>query len=302
MTPQSTPRRATSLKEMLEIAKFSITYEGYDKGLEFQPRSDDIIISPHLKAGTTWTQQIAHSLRTYGSMDFEELNDVVPWIERAFDLGWDLEAEQVAKPRLFKSHLDWESVPKGARYIYPIRHPYDVAVSYFRFLEGWYFEVGSISLEEFTRDRILQSQGYWHHLSSWWEQRNNKDILILCYEEMKADLPSAIRTIANFMNVELDDELFDIVLRQSSRDFMLEHKSKYTDTKLQKFFESRGGAPVASDSVKVTSGTPDDECYQLSEELKAEFDELWREIICERFGLEDYSALRGAIKQLPYHK
>lgn len=299
MVAPNTPRRATSLKEMLEIAKFSITYEGFDKGLEFQPRPSDIIIAPHGKSGTTWTQQIAHGLRTRGDMDFEEINDVIPWIGRAYDLGWDLEAEQVAKPRLYKSHLGWERVPKGARYIYPIRHPYDVAVSFYRFLEGWYFEVGSISLEEFTRDRSIKNQGYWHHISSWWEQRENENILILCYEEMKEDLPTTIKAMANFMQIELDEELFDIVLRQSSREFMLAYKSKFTDTRQQKYFESRGGAPVAPNSAKVTTGTPDNERYKLSQELKDEFDAIWKDTIYQRFGFKDYAALREAIANLP---
>lgn len=52
-----------------------------------RPRAGDILIVTSPKCGTTWVQQIVHQLRSRGSMDFEEISVVVPWIEMAFDLG-----------------------------------------------------------------------------------------------------------------------------------------------------------------------------------------------------------------------
>jgi hypothetical protein len=42
------------------------------------------------KEGTIWVQQICHQLRTGGDMEFEEISQVVPWIELARDhSNWD---------------------------------------------------------------------------------------------------------------------------------------------------------------------------------------------------------------------
>ena len=71
-------------------------------GLEFRPREDDVFIVTYPKCGTTWVSFIAHCLRTRGHTDFEEIAEVVPWTIFALDCKQDLNAEQVARPRLFK--------------------------------------------------------------------------------------------------------------------------------------------------------------------------------------------------------
>src|SRR6476620_3913748 len=80
----------------------------------FEPRPTDIIISPYGKCGTTMLQQTLHTLRTRGDMDFDDISRVVPWIEMSPLLGIDLNAEQRANPRGFKSHLSYTRVPKNA--------------------------------------------------------------------------------------------------------------------------------------------------------------------------------------------
>jgi len=301
VTSHIIPVRARNLDEMSALRDKFSTEAGREAGLAFQPHPTDIIITPFAKSGTTWLQQIAHGLRTRGSMDFEEITEVTPWIEMAHDMGWDLEAEQVARPRLYKSHLSWHDVPKGGRYIYSIRNPFDVAVSYYRFLEGWWFERDSINIEEFTRERFTndpENRGYWYHIASWWEQRKDENVLILCYEDMKADLPGTIKTVARFMGIPLDDDLFQIVLRQSSRAFMLAHQSHFDDHLIQQNFERNGGAPMDVNTAKVTPGANGEAKYQLSQGLRDEFDAIWRQMIYERFGLPDYAALRAAIGAL----
>ena len=97
--------------------------EGYAAGLTFTPRPTDVVIAPFAKCGTTWLQQMVHSLRTGGDVDFDDISRVVPWIETAYDLGLDLDAPQRAEPRAYKSHLAWDVVPKGARYVVAVRDP-----------------------------------------------------------------------------------------------------------------------------------------------------------------------------------
>src|SRR4051794_28496220 len=132
-------RRATTLAELQVKMARLVSEAGFAAGVNFVPRPSDVIIASYAKCGTTWLQQMVHSLRTGGDLDFDDISRVVPWIETAADLGIDLEGEQCGKPRVFKSHLSYEQVPAGAQYIVSIRDPRDALVSAYRFLEGWFF-------------------------------------------------------------------------------------------------------------------------------------------------------------------
>src|SRR6478609_1015793 len=173
------PRRATSVAELRERMARLVSPEGLAAGLAFTLRPTDVVIAPFAKCGTTWLQQMVHSLRTGGDLDFDDVSRVVPWIETAHDLGLDLDAPQRAEPRAFKSHLAADLVPKGGRYIVAARDPRDVLVSGYRFFEGWFFEPGSIDVESLGRVRFLEERGYYVHLASWWERRDDPDVLFL---------------------------------------------------------------------------------------------------------------------------
>ena len=87
------------LPNLKEIYLNSFSEETYRKGLSFQPRSTDVIIPSAPKCGTTWVQQIVHQLRTGGDMDFASRQEEIPFVEAAYDFGYDLEGEQKAEPR-----------------------------------------------------------------------------------------------------------------------------------------------------------------------------------------------------------
>ncbi len=44
-------------------------------------------------------------------MDFDDIYEVVPFIDIAPNIGVDLDAPQKAHPRVFKSHHGWDAVP-----------------------------------------------------------------------------------------------------------------------------------------------------------------------------------------------
>jgi len=235
-------------------------------------------------------------------MDLDEISTVTPWIELAYDLGIDLDADQVAEPRVYKSHLSWHNVPKGGRYIVSFRAPSDVFLSVYRFFEGFFFEPGTIDLDTFFCWRNppdeMGTRGDWHHLSSWWEQRENPDVLLFCYEDIRADLPGTVQRIAAFMDIPLDDELFTLVVRQASREFMLEHKEQFNEAPFRRLISQRAGLPFEGAAYKVTSGTPDNPNYRLTEFHKQGLDEIWHSQITSRFDLADYATLRGTLQDL----
>jgi hypothetical protein len=279
-----------------------VTPEGVARGLAFRPRPTDIVISPYAKCGTTWLQQIVHGLRTHGDMDFDDISRVVPWIETAHDLGIDLDAEQRANPRAFKSHLPWHPIPKGARYVVSLRDPKDALASMYRFMEGWFFEPDTVTIDELVLRRSLdRSEGrdYWTHFASWWARRGDPGVLLLAYELVKEDLPGTVRRVADFAGIEADDTLVDLVAEQASLPFMLAHKDRFDDLLMRRLSERVCGLPAGSDSAKVRQGEVGSGVREMSAQVAERIDAMWRDAIETELGLGSYQEaveiLRGAL-------
>ena len=291
------PKRATSVPEILAKFENFRTPEGEAHGLAYQPDSTDVFIVTPAKCGTTWMQQIVHGVRTRGSMDFDEITRVVPWIEMAKDMGIDIYAPQAAKPRAFKTHRNLNDLPRGGKYISVIRDPKDAMLSLYRFFEGWIFEKGSISLEEFALQFYIgtDGRGYWDHIHALWDRRNDPDVLPLCYENMKQDLSSAVETVADFMGIELDDELKDVVVKQSDFKFMNEHNHKFDDHIVRETRNAICNIPPDGTTSKVKNGNVGESKLHVSQEVLDTFDRIWQEEITATIGVISYEDLRNQL-------
>ncbi|MBD3649050.1 MAG: sulfotransferase domain-containing protein [Pseudomonadales bacterium] len=289
--------RARSVPE-LQKKLMSMFADFESTGEPYRPLPSDIIISPYSKCGTTWLQQIFHTLRTRGDMDFRDISEVVPWIETSPRLGIDLNAPQRAEPRGFKSHLAQDEVPAGARYIVSIRDPRDALVSLYKFMEGWFLEPGAVDIDEFARENYLRGphRRYWHHLASWWEHRHDDNVLLLSYEGMKKDTGGTIHRVADFAGIPLDDELMEITLKHSSLDFMLEHKDRFDDFLMRGLSERTANLPPNSDSAKVREGEVGSHVSVLGDDVLAEMDEIWRTDIQPLFGFTCYNEMEQALQ------
>jgi hypothetical protein len=298
MTSLITRRRATSLEEMGRMQGAAFAPEEVGASIaSYRPRPTDLIIAPFSKCGTTWLQQTFHTLRTRGDMDFEDISAVVPWIETARGCGLDLEAPQKAEPRGFKSHLAFDAVPKGAKYVVALRDPIDALVSMFNFMEGWFLEPGAVPFESFARMRMAgHGPDYWRHLITWWEQRDNPDVLLLSYEGMTADPEGHIRRLATFADIALDADLLALTLRNSSRAFMLEHKDRYEDPMMRRLSEVRCGLPLGSDSAKVRAAGTGFSRKSIDPALMTEIGAVWTARVAPATGFADYAALEAALR------
>lgn len=295
-------RRARNMAEMIEIsARGADMKESIASIASYQPRPTDIIISPAGKCGTTLLQQTFHSLRTRGDMGFDDISRVVPWIETAKSLALDINVEQVAEPRGFKSHLSWDHVPKGAKYIVSLRDPQDAFESGYRFMEDWYFEPGTISYEEFfERNKAGRAKGldHWSHLVSWWNQRDNPTVLLVSYEHMVEDPELLIRRMASFCDISLDDELLALTLEHSSRPFMLEHKDRFDDAMMRERSERIAGLPPGGDSAKVRQAGQTRRQDELPDSVRQEFESIWVSDVTPHTGLSDFASLETELRRL----
>lgn len=292
------PRRATSLAEFGPLmGKVFVDAEiGASIG-GWKPRPTDVVIAPYGKCGTTWLQQIFHTLRTGGDMDFDDISAVVPWIETAACLGIDINAEQRADPRGFKSHLAYDDLPPGAKGLVSLRDPKDALVSFYHFMVGWFLEPGAVTLDEFAAmylDRTVIGS-YWGHLLSWWAVRHEPHVLLLSYEHMLADPEAAIRRVAAFAGIPLDDALLALALERSSIAYMLEYKDRFDDALMRRASEVRAGIPPGSESAKVRKGGSGGRA-ELSPAVAAAMDAKWRELVTPVTGHADYAALEADLR------
>ncbi len=261
----------------------------------YRPRPTDIVITPFGKCGTTWLQQTFHTLRTRGDMDFDDISRVVPWIETAKVVGVDLEAAQRAEPRGFKSHLAYDAIPKGAKYVVSFRDPKDALVSMYRFMEGWFLEPGAVSIEAFAQSWTARGD-YWKHLVGWWAERENPNVLMLSYEGMTADPEHHVRRLAAFCGLPLDDELLALTLERTSIGYMLAHKDRFDDFMMRQVSEARCNLPPGSDSAKVRKGGVGGYRSELPAEIVDMLDAKWAELAAPATGFADYAALETVLR------
>eukprot|EP00798_Chlamydomonas_sp_ICE-L_P010227 gene10227-8145_t len=241
--------RLTPVQLMVERNSRMHSPESVAAGRAFKPRPR-----------TTWVTQIAHSLRSRGHMDFGEITEVVPWDICAKDCGQNVDDEQVAHPRLYKSHESYDTVPKGAKYIYVARNPLDAFVSFFHFLPAYMgIPAGAMPMSDFANAMfggLSISGGIWGHFLGWWHHRKDPNVLWLFFEDLKEDHVGCVRRIAEFMGVDTkDEELIQLAVKQSTFDFMSTHATQFDDHFLR-------------DKIKVQSGLDEDSKFTVGKVRK----------------------------------
>ncbi len=94
-------------------------------------------------------------------------------------------------------------------------------------------EPGAVPMEHFAFGWAANGR-YWRHLTSWWAQRDNPDVLMFSYEHMSDDPAGHIERLASFCGIALDRELLELTLERTSLAFMLAHKDKFDDLMMRR--------------------------------------------------------------------
>uniref|UniRef100_A0A6V3BMT7 Sulfotransferase domain-containing protein n=1 Tax=Heterosigma akashiwo TaxID=2829 RepID=A0A6V3BMT7_HETAK len=198
----------------------------------FESRPDDVFICTYVKAGTTWTQQICHLLRNGGEQGEQTYAESSPWLEAVTSpilsqweaTGHSLESIATMEgPRFFKTHANIQDLPGGVerpKVIYVCRNPKDVVVSLLNHAKdkpcfGFNGDLGKML--QFFMEGTCENGSWFKHVLDWWNASQNNDrILFLHYEQMMEDPAAAITKIAEFINIELTEELLAKVVEKSS--------------------------------------------------------------------------------------
>jgi hypothetical protein len=168
-------------------------------GLSYQAQSDDLFIVTYPRSGTTWMQNIVYSLQTNGqpfNADPKHFFEQNP----ALEINGEKGIKAMQRPGAIKTHLPMDRVPYHplAKYICVVRNPNDVCVSYYFFYNTW-GDVPKLEFEQFFQYFIegrLPFNDYFEVLRSTWQRRNDDNVLLVSYEEMRTDLRSLIGKVS----------------------------------------------------------------------------------------------------------
>ena len=214
---------------------------------DFRYRDDDIVVVTWGKSGTTWTQQIVGQL-VLGAPEGISATKESPWLDcRLFpyeEVMSQLDAQ--THRRFIKTHLPLHALPFSSqvRYVNVGRDARDIvwsaynhqagftqeAVDAFNNLPGW---TGSplthppCEIREYYLSFLETGEmpGFplsplWGHVQSWWDARNQPNVLLVHFNNLKADMGGEIRRIAQFLDIEIDESLWPRILEHCSFDYM----------------------------------------------------------------------------------
>jgi hypothetical protein len=207
---------------------------------DFVFRPDDIVISTPAKCGTTWLQTIC-ALQIFQRRSFNlPLDRISPWVDILMRPLEEVLADYEAQThrRFIKTHTPLDGLPFDNRvtYICASRDPRDVALSwdghvsninpvtFFTLREA---AVGPTDLDELIAAAPPLPSGtlherFWswvdpvapgaaisdmeimlHHLDTFWQVRDQPNIVLLRYEDLLDDLDGQMRHIAGRLGIEV---------------------------------------------------------------------------------------------------
>ncbi|XP_011314861.1 sulfotransferase 4A1 [Fopius arisanus] len=133
-------------------------------------------------------------------------------------------------PRLFKSHLTFSVInsilESGAKTIYVARNPKDRLVSWWKLLPSMARIPCDVDFATFwrcVRNEQILYEPTWKHIKEGWAQRHNPNVLFLFYEDIRQDLPGAIRKIANFLGKPCSEQQIEDTVRYLDIDSFRQH-------------------------------------------------------------------------------
>ena len=271
----------------------------------FKPHPDDVIVTVPIKNGTTWLLHICHQIRMKGhEPDFEDQLDIMGWIEASPKVtsGKDTMAqEQPADPRIFVSHLQYSLVPEGGKRIYCFRDPKDAVISAYHFTDSHLALKGRVALPLFAHAHLQQVEKHMNDLLIWWEHRNDKNLLLLFFDDLKEDHEGCVRRIAKYMDVECTEDEIARVVHTTTHAEMSRHASKFSSRQHSSKFSKEFGEELVSEEEFVgrvrKGGGKSGEGKCLPPDVQQRIDQMWQTIVTSKLGFQNLKEMRDAFKK-----
>eukprot|EP00069_Balaena_mysticetus_P007111 bmy_18969T0 len=107
----------------------------------------------------------------------------------------------------------------NVKIIYVCRNAKDVVVSYYYFFLMVTANPDPGSFQDFV-EKFMDGEvpyGSWYeHTKSWWEKRENPQVLFLFYEDMKENIRKEVMKLIEFLGRKASDELVDKIIKHTS--------------------------------------------------------------------------------------
>jgi amino acid adenylation domain-containing protein len=294
----------------MEIMKTYVVGQANLGYSEFEPGSglSDVILATFPKSGSTWTSYLMHQLRSRGDEGFHDIKDEVVDITPGH---WDPTVnpfliEQRYFPRTFKTHGSYTLCPKGGKYIYIARNPKDTLFSLYHFIHDLLGIEEIVPIEDFYKHYYVERFGtdhdignVWDHFLGWYPHRTEVNVLWLHYEDLLEDRSKCIRAIAQFMGVELDENLLQVILERSSLRHMRQISSQLNPSRTNRVGKvvSEFGPEMMNYAKKMKFGKMRRGVVgygqkELPQEILNELEKEWRQRITSVLSYGNYEEMR----------
>jgi aryl sulfotransferase len=193
---------------------------------DFEARPGDIVVCTPAKNGTTWMQSIVMKLLFPGAPP-GPVFEVAPWFDARFEpveVVRDRLAAQTHR-RHIKTHTPADGIPMfdDASYIVVGRDGRDAYMSFLNHMRNMQPAIHGALFLSAIDDGIsmdgppppiddahaffawyLAGGFQFEHIASWWEHRDDPNVLFVHYDDLKADLDGQMRRVAGFLDVPVD--------------------------------------------------------------------------------------------------
>lgn len=222
---------------------------------EIAPRDGDIWISAPAKSGTNWMMNIVHQLLTGGDATFDSIYSVVPWpefVERPGQPPREILDRLAAMPtgarRAFKSHSAPPELPffkagqgKDVKYIAVCRNPEEALVSFKLFIDNHtdaFFDLWKVPRVALSRPdfvtfyrEVIDARGmqgmFYRFLASWWPLRNEPNVLLLHFADVKRGGGKILRRISDFLGTAPTEAQWTAIEKHASFEWMKANETKF---------------------------------------------------------------------------
>lgn len=169
----------------------------------------DIFICSYPRSGVTWFQNLLagliHGVDPRMAHD-SVIQELVPDIhQRKF-------FKRYGKLTCFKSHNLPEQ--KYRRVINLVRDGRDVMVSYYHFTQA--LNASGMDMLRFIKDHPIWPSPWHDHVEAWLSNPYGAEILLLRYEDLRADTTRELRRVADFLGLDRDEALLEHISGRSS--------------------------------------------------------------------------------------
>lgn len=174
--------------------------------LAYQPLPGDVFVVGYPKSGTTWMQHIVYNIFC-GGTDPKDATEFTLRTSILELLGGEYVKtlpRPVAIRNYFPFHL--QNFSKDAKYVYMCRNPYDTCVSFYHHMKHrpeYHFEAGTFEqfLDMFHAGKV-EFGDYFNHLTSWYAHRNEPNVFLVTYENLRTNTRQWVTRIADFLGEE----------------------------------------------------------------------------------------------------